>query len=155
MVVLNYIPVLDTYVRSLFQMESNSVSGSSINQRLEQLSASLFEIQNNPAFGNGYAWHSYYIWQNDGYGHPLLHGWESLLFVALTDSGYVGVIVWILFSIYFLIKFKEIGLVCLFTYFMIYRLVTGTFGEDMFYIFYVLFLCARLNSSQKKVTNII
>lgn len=143
LVVLSYIPMLDAYVGSLFQLEGGDVSGSSINQRLEQLAASLLEIRNNPTFGNGYAWHSYYIWQNDGYGHPLLHGWESLLFVALTDSGYAGVLVWIIFSIYFCVKFREVGIICLFTYFMLFRLATGTFGEDMFYIFYVLFLCAK------------
>lgn len=143
LLVMSYMPMLDAYVGSLFQMESDDVSGSSINQRLEQLAASLLEIRDNPTFGNGYAWHSYYIWQNDGYGHPLLHGWESLIFVALTDSGYAGVIVWIIFSIYFFVKFREIGLICLFTYFMLFRIATGTFGEEMFYIFYVLFLCAQ------------
>lgn len=143
MLLVSYIPRLDAYVNSMFQLESDYVEGSSINQRLEQLTASLWEIRNNPSFGNGYAWHSYYIWQNGGYGHPLLHGWESLVFVALTDSGYAGVLVWVAFVVFFFIKYKDIGITCLFTYFMLYRIITGTFGENFFYIFYVLFLCVQ------------
>ena len=150
MVVLSYIPILDTYVGSLFQMESDVVRGSSINLRLEQFAASLSVIRDNSIFGNGYAWHSYYIWQNGGYGHYLLHGWESLLFVALTDSGYAGVLVWFMFSVYFCVKFREINIICLFSFFMLYRLFTGTFGEGMFYIFYVLFLCMKSRIPRKR-----
>ena len=142
--VISLIPELNAYVGSMFQMDSDDVSGSSINQRLAQLEASVFEIRNNLLFGNGYAWHSYYLYMND-LAHPLLHGWESLLFVAITDSGFIGVGVWIVFSIYYCLKIKDIELICLFSYFMFYRLITGTFGEEMFYVFYALILCARNN----------
>jgi hypothetical protein len=143
LIIMSYIPALDSYVGSMFQMESDNVHGSSIAQRLVQLGASINETQDNLYFGNGYAWHSYYIFNNDGYGHPLLHGWESLLFVAITDSGFVGVALWIVFCIYFCIKFKDVGIICLFAYFMLFRLATGQFGEEMFYYFYALILCYR------------
>lgn len=148
LLVMSYIPALDTYIGSMFQMDSDNVHGSSIAQRLVQLGASIDEVQGNIYFGNGYAWHSYYIFNNDGYGHPVLHGWESLLFVAITDSGFVGVLLWIVFCIYFCIKFKDTGIICLFSYFMLFRLATGQFGEELFFYFYTLLLCYR-NFGQK------
>ncbi len=154
MVLISHIPALDSYIGSMFKIDSDDVSGSSITQRLAQLEASVFEIRENLLFGNGYAWHSYYLFMND-YAHPLLHGWESLLFVTITDSGFVGVLVWLIFIVYFYFKNRhDIAIVCLFSFFILYSLATGSFGEEMFYVFYVIFLCTRNleNMERKTIT---
>lgn len=59
--ILSMIPEMNSYVGSIFSDDKSNVSGSSLDMRLTQLEGCFHEIRNNPIFGKGYSWDTYYI----------------------------------------------------------------------------------------------
>lgn len=69
--------------------------GSSIALRFDQLQGVFNEIKGFELLGKGYGWHNYYI---SKFGdHPTIVAFESLLFIVLTDSGIIGICIYIVF----------------------------------------------------------
>ncbi|GAB1452028.1 hypothetical protein MASR2M47_20840 [Draconibacterium sp.] len=75
--------------------QKSDVSGSSITMRLNQLQGVFDEIKGNEWAGKGYGWTGYYMSLNGV--HPVILAFESLIFMVLCNSGYLGVLIWILF----------------------------------------------------------
>ena len=89
--ILSMIPEMNSYVGSIFSDDKSNVSGSSLDMRLTQLEGCFHEIRNNPIFGKGYSWDTYYIQK---YGdHPVILSFESIAFSILCDGGFLGVLI--------------------------------------------------------------
>ena len=88
---------LANYLLSIidFSGKSSQVSGSSLNMRINQLLGCFDILGNNLLIGNGFSWNTYYM--NINGDHPVLLAFESLLFVVLCNSGFVGILLWIYF----------------------------------------------------------
>lgn len=78
-----------------FSAKSSQVSGSSLNMRINQLLGCFDILRNNLLIGNGFSWNTYYM--NINGDHPVLLAFESLLFVVLCNSGFVGILLWMHF----------------------------------------------------------
>ena len=153
------IPGLSDYTNSIVDSESSKVKGSSLEMRVQQFDGCMKEIQSNPAFGNGYAWTNYYR-ENVGL-HPTMLAFESLLIVVLSNSGFVGLIVWIimLFIYYRLIRNKLDStkfhlLLTLMVLYITFSLITGEYGYlKYFMIFYVIIWNSNLKYFESRKIN--
>ena len=156
LLVIFSIPGLSDFTNSIVYSESSNVKGSSIDMRIQQLEGCIKEIQSNPAFGNGYAWTTFYR-ENMGL-HPTMLAFESLLIVVLCNSGFVGLIVWIimLFIYYRLIRnkldsYKFHLLLTLLVLYITYSLITGEYGYlKYFMIFYVIIWNSNFKYFEKR-----
>lgn len=145
--IITAVPDLNSYVESIFSDNKSQVAGSSFEMRLEQLQGCFREIRNNPLFGKGYGWTYYY---EENYGdHPVMLAFESLSYVVLCNSGYVGVVIWIVFLYKLFINTKKIMYnqdliiccLCLVVYYLAYSTITGEYGYMKYLIlFYTLIL---------------
>ncbi len=79
----------------------SDIKGSSITLRLEQLEGCFKEINNKELFGKGYNWAAYYLTIKGE--HPVILGFESLIFVVLCNNGIFGLFVW---GLFFTLLFK-------------------------------------------------
>lgn len=152
--ILSVIPEMGNYVGSIFSDEKSNTSGSSIGMRFAQLEGCFQEISNNPIFGKGYSWDTYYI-QNHG-DHPVILSFESIAFSILCDGGYLGVLIFLAFLIYLFKRTSQICknrevLICalmVITYYLSYSLITGDYRYMVFMIlFYVLTI---INGNEKQ-----
>ena len=134
------------YVASIFDLsgKKTDVNGSSLDLRLSQFNAVFSVIRDHEMFGNGYGWVSYYLSVNGN--HPVLYAFESLLYIILCQSGFIGLFLWIIFSVFSLTvprmvlsnKKKCIVTDCIFIAYIIYCLLTGDYAfMRMYYVFYV------------------
>lgn len=143
--VLNQVPGLRDYIYSIFDSSSDKVSGSSLGMRLDQLQGCFDIIKENKLFGQGFGWNNYY-WGKYG-DHPILLAFESLIFVVLCNEGYVGALVWIFFSVYFIKKIKDNEINAMFVYYLSYAIITGESGTfsylRLFLIFAIILLCTK------------
>jgi hypothetical protein len=89
---------LTNYFSTFFDITEtkSNITGSSISMRLDQLQGAFVEIHRNPLTGHGYNWTVNYIGENLK-THPVLLAFESLVFTVLCNSGYLGMVVWIVF----------------------------------------------------------
>lgn len=140
-----YQPMVDSVVCFWSEKETQQIEikGSSISMRIDQLKGS-FDMLSGPQilFGYGAGWVSDYISKN-GY-HPVLLGFESLLFTGLIQFGVLG------FILIYLKLFYSLGLLSkkcrqskdasviphlivsfLLSYF-IYAMITGAFYLSLF-----------------------
>lgn len=153
--ILSMIPEMNSYVGSIFSDDKSNVSGSSLDMRLTQLEGCFQEIRNNPIFGKGYSWDTYYIQK---YGdHPVILSFESIAFSILCDGGLLGVLIFFIFLIKLFKRTSQICrngevLVCALTviiYYLSYSLITGDYGYMLFMIlFYVLTI---INGNKKQI----
>jgi hypothetical protein len=151
-----YQPFIDSII--YFNDPNQSVGGSSLEMRLIQLggAVSLWD-QGGIVFGNGFGWcGNYYALYGD---HPILLGFESIIYVLLIENGLLGVFMYgfLYFSLYkinwnlyvSLTKRQktEFWLINSFiTSYIIFIIITGQFGFNIFLIFLVLMLLkVRLN----------
>ena len=67
--------------------------------RLDQFNYANNMIADNPLFGLGYDWPSYYSKKNGE--HPYMHGFESIYLRTIVESGLIGLIVWTVFFVRF------------------------------------------------------
>ena len=71
---------------------SHNISGSSSSMRWHQLEGSIHMIDGSPLFGLGPGYIKYYSLT---YGiHPILFGFESIIFMALVETGFLGLVAW-------------------------------------------------------------
>jgi len=86
----------DSIIDILQLAPKSTIGGSSLDVREKQLDAAIGMVANQDIlFGKGYGWSvDYYTNIGD---HPLLVGFESLVFVALIDTGVFGLIIWSVF----------------------------------------------------------
>lgn len=159
--IISSVPDLNSYVESIFSDDKSEVAGSSMEMRLEQLDGCLTEIRNNPIFGKGYGWVGYY---KENFGdHPVILAFESLSYVVLCNSGFLGVCIWIVFLIYLFkntnrcIQNKEtsISALVLTTYYLAYSMITGEYGYMKYLIlFYIMILLEdKRYTKTEKITN--
>lgn len=154
--IIQSIPDLANYTTSIFDKNSTEVSGSSLDMRMEQLMGCLKEIDSNPLFGKGFGWVG---WYKSIHGdHPVILSFESLAFVVLCNSGFIGILIWIItFLKIFRIPTKlgipkemKICIILLCVYYLSYSMITGEYGYMKFLI---LFYTCMLSYSYKKYKN--
>lgn len=154
------IPGLDSYIASIFSKpEDSSVGGSSIEMRFEQLIGAFDEIKNNPLLGNGYGWSKEYLVENKS--HPILLGFESIIFVVLCNNGIIGLFLFALFGLwYYLYINKHVNnrskpfFICLIIYYYTYECITGEFAFQFFMLFYTFMLFEYYNNHQIFISEI-
>lgn len=145
--IISSVPDLNSYVESIFSDDKSEVAGSSMEMRMEQFEGCLAEIRNNPIFGKGYDWVGYY--ETNFGDHPVMLAFESLSYVVLCNSGFLGVVIWVVFLIRLYqsmkrnVKNKEtlIMVLVLMAYYLAYSMITGEYGYmKYFMLFYTLIL---------------
>ena len=146
LVLLSFIPDVFDYVSSIFKdPDSSKVSGSSIEMRMNQLEGAFTEIKKCLFLGKGYGWTRYYV--ENFSGHPVLLGFESLVFVILCNMGLFGCLLYAIVFFLFLSyirshvqKEERAYFICIFAYYIAYDSITGEFGFQFFVLFYTLLL---------------
>ena len=152
---IDNIPGLSNYLGSIvdFEQKQTYIGGSNWETRYEQWQGCFDIIKANPLTGNGFEWTQYYYSENGN--HPVLLAFESLIFVILCDSGFVGFIIWFiflvqLFSVSRSVLDKECSLLikCLIVAYIFYSCLTGcgiTGNMSIFAIFFILLVSERQN----------
>lgn len=124
--------------------------------RISQFEACLDILKNNPLFGNGLGWTSWYI-EKFG-GHPKALYFESLLFSVMCNMGILGIIIWFAFvrsyiktvNYYVSDKFKRTLLFSLLIFYLAYTGITGDYGYlILMAIFYVIIMEYGISSNGK------
>jgi O-antigen ligase len=157
LLVIYQIPGMDDYIKSIFDSSSSTIGGSSLDMRLYQLVGAIFEIRENPILGNGYGWNIYYqVIHGD---HPILLAFESLIFMILCDSGFIGFVIWSAMIFLFLkhimknsdLVHKNI-LVILLVIYLTYSIITGEYGYMKYFLtFYsILYMNSQVQSYKEK-----
>lgn len=138
----------DTY------QKTGAIRGSTSSLRINQLYGSFDMIESAPIFGLGQGYTAFY---SATYGiHPILAGFESVVFMALIETGIVGLLVWTSFfiSLFWLIRhlrkkikpsspFDAMLLRTFLAAYCVFIVFTGI--QSTFYIFLVLFLIQLKN----------
>jgi hypothetical protein len=133
--------------------EKNNVRGSTAGSRLRQLEGSIELIKYNPLFGLGSGYSKTYLSQ---YGsHTSLLGFESIIFIVLVETGFLGFALWIIFF-YLITKlrnkavtsnqewiFNKNILNSFFVVYMIFIVFTGS--QSTLYLFLVLYILQLRN----------
>ena len=154
--IIEQIPDLGAYVGSIADINNKqgTVEGSSIEMRLNQLEGCLKEVKSNPVFGRGYKWDIYY---RELHGdHPIILSFESLLFVVICNSGFMGFVIWgilVYQSMKYNMKFATDIVVanCLVVFYIAYSTITGEYGYMRYFlIFYTMILAESYSSLEKK-----
>lgn len=126
---------------------SNDIQGSSITMRLMQYAGLMDLISDNILWGMGHGYVNYYL---STYGqHPILLGFESLIFNKSVEGGIVGLITWIYLFYYLYRKTKCLNkydkmsdlsnLKCYVMCYFIFALLTGFMNTfQLFLILYVI-----------------
>ena len=152
---LMFVPELSDYLGSITDInnEKGAVKGSSLEMRLDQLNGAINEALKNPLFGLGYGWTYYY---NDVFGnHPICYAFESLAYVVICNSGFIGILLWIYMVLkYFIINkrmhLKDIMFVnSLMIFYISYSLITGEYlYMKLFLMFYAMMVGESLLSNK-------
>lgn len=145
------IPALEGTISSMVDSDSSDVGGSSLELRLEQLSAAFDEVQDCLIFGKGYGYNSYY-WSMHG-SHPKLYSFESLIFVILCNNGLIGFSIWGI-MLYKIFKYSHksipqsfwIYITMLITYYLSFTCITGDYGYMKYLIFFYSLIIASIQS---------
>jgi len=141
--------------------QKSEIKGSSITIRLEQFQGALNEIKEHELAGKGYGWTGYYMSLNGS--HPILISFESLIFVILCNSGYIGALLWIIF---FLLLYRlhrkildqkvDIYLIDTFVItYAAYAIGTGEYGYMSFFAILYSFLLSYLKNNNRQYINTI
>lgn len=156
--VISNIPDLDSYIGSIMDIhnKNQTVVGSSVEMRLAQLKGCLNEIRDCLLQGKGFGWTSYYTSLRGD--HPIILSFESLIYVVLCNSGFIGVGLWgvmILKTIHYNMRFQRETsalLNSLLVFYIAYSCITGEYGYMQFFIiFYVLMLGEKLLGNPQSV----
>lgn len=155
--IISSVPELNHYVGSIFSDDNSTVQGSSLEMRLNQLQGCIHEIKDNPLFGKGYGWTVYY---HENYGdHPIIYAFESLAYVVLCNTGFLGVVIWIIFLLKTFMNIKRntytkdslINSLVLTTYYIVYSLITGEYGYMKYLVlFNILILLEDKKNKNRK-----
>jgi hypothetical protein len=144
--VISYFPDLQTYLNSITQEKADVVRGSSIEMRLNQLKGAFAIMKENPLFGLGNEWTTYYLSLHGD--HPICVTFESLVFVVLCNSGLFGVffwsyMVWCYFRTNRIFNCDNANILnTLMVFYLSYSIITGEYGYmKTFLFFYVIMFC--------------
>lgn len=157
--IISSVPDLNSYVESIFSDDKSEVAGSSMEMRMEQFEGCLAEIRNNPIFGKGYDWVGYY---KTNFGdHPVMLAFESLSYVVLCNSGFLGVVIWVVFLIRLYqsmkrnVKNKEtlIMVLVLMAYYLAYSMITGEYGYMKYFMLFYTFILLEDNEVRHVITS--
>lgn len=153
------IPELADYVGSIFSDKKSLEGGSSFEMRMKQFEGCLYEIRNNPIFGNGYQWTDFY---KEKYGdHPILLAFESLIFVVLCNSGFLGIVIWVFFLFKLFVNTRKLIndtniMICslmLSVYYLSYTIITGEYGYMKFLILFYILILVCTKYTPKSIKN--
>lgn len=103
-IIISFIPSLEGLSKNIestifFWNDSmaskNGISGSNMEMRQSQFEYAHQMVGNNILCGLGYDYPAFY---SARYGsHPIMHGFESIYFNVLVSSGFIGIVIWIIF----------------------------------------------------------
>ena len=156
--VISNIPDLNSYIESIADIHNynQAVTGSSVEMRLAQLEGCFNEISSCYLQGKGFGWTGYYTSLRGD--HPIILSFESLIYVVLCNSGFIGVGLWgvmILKTIHYNMRFQRETsalLNSLLVFYIAYSCITGEYGYMQFFtIFYVLMLGEKLLDNPQSV----
>lgn len=157
LVVVNSNDMLHQFFLSFIDIKgtSSDVAGSSVSMRLNQLQGVIDEIKHNPFTGHGYGWTDFYSVQ---YGsHPVMLGFESLIYSILCNSGFIGMGGWILFFIllvrlngnFLKVRENRILMNTLIVFYVGYCIGTGDYSYQQYFAIFYSFLLSYLYQSEK------
>ncbi len=152
------IPDLNTYISSIFSSSTGeSVGGSSLEMRIDQLGGAFEEIESNPLFGKGYGWSNEYIIENEN--HPVLLGFESIIFVVLCNNGIIGLILFLLFGVFYCLYVNHYVIdedkpffISILVFYYAYECITGEFAFHFLMLFYSFMLLENYNRQHQSET---
>lgn len=143
------------YVDSIiyFADADKNIRGSSLSMRVDQLSGAIeLWFKGGVLFGNGFGWCDYYYATKGN--HPVVLGFESMIFKVIIDSGFAGILLWswLLYQLFKLnrtycydvttdarnINYKVI-IVFIISY-TVFIIATGLFGLNLFLVLLVLMI---------------
>lgn len=154
-----YQPMVDSIVYFWDdEKTSGDIKGSSVSMRMNQLEGT-FDIISGPKllFGNGAGWVRKYMEKNGK--HPVLLGFESLLFSGLVQFGVLGFLLiygWLFGSMAFFNqrlndKSKDRHLISAFVIsYVVYAFLTGAFCFSLFLVAYVILMKSVMLSEQEE-----
>lgn len=158
--VILQMPDFFNYLGSIIDIHNTkgTVSGSSIDMRIEQLDGCIKEISNSPFLGKGYDWHGYYLkFHGD---HPIILAFESLIFIILCDNGILGFFIWVLLIWMVLRTNHKFNLSdkavadSLFAFYVTYSCITGEYSYmQVFLMFYVCLVFENMKINNNKRYN--
>lgn len=157
------VPLISTdaadYIASIANSNDSDTNGSSLDMRISQLEACINIMNQNPFFGNGIGWTSWYLEKFDG--HPQALYFESLLFSVMCNMGIVGIVIWCIFAIsyirtvsyYVSEKPKRTILYSLLVFYLAYTGITGDYGYLMLMAIFYVIIMGYSYSKDEKIEN--
>lgn len=157
------VPLISTdaaeYIASIANSNDSNTNGSSLDMRISQLEACVNIMNQNPFFGNGIGWTSWYLEKFDG--HPQALYFESLLFSVMCNMGIVGIVIWCIFAIsyirtvsyYVSDKPKRTILYSLLIFYLAYTGITGDYGYLMLMAIFYVIIMGYSYSKDEKIEN--
>lgn len=139
--------------------DQNEIGGSSLDMRLSQLDGCFREIKDCFLVGKGHMWHEYYLVKFEE--HPVIFGFESLLFIIICDYGMFG---FFIYGIMLLILLQtqnkyikgsldRLTLNCYIVFYLSYCILTGDYSYmKIWLIFYYLTFSEMYILQKKDVT---
>lgn len=151
LIIQTFLPDYLLYISSI--RDDALANGSSVEMRIEQFRGCIESIQNNPLFGNGYAWTGWY--RNTIGRHATMLSFESCLIQILCNNGIMGIVIWSSFVSVLLRNVKknfsgnkdiyQSAVLLLVGYFS-YTFFTGDYGTfRVMMIFYALIVANELS----------
>lgn len=140
--------------------ENNNIKGSSISMRLNQFDGAVNEVKGVELVGKGFGWNNYY--QSINGDHPILLAFESIIFILICNTGFIGILIWAFFFVLLfklqrniLKKMPDVFLMDSFLIiYILYTIGTGDYGYTQIFSFYYTYLLAFLFNNQRLlVTN--
>lgn len=147
---------LPDYLQFIMSIRGDSVAGSSLDMREEQLMGCIESLQNNPLLGHGYGWTSWYL-RTIGH-HTTMLSFESCIIQILCNNGIMGLVIWSSFVVVLLRKIKKIisgnksfyqSIVLLLVGYFSYTFFTGDYGAfRVMMIFFAIFIANEISLSR-------
>lgn len=151
-----FIPNIDDFIASLnIFIDSENVRGSSISMRESQYDGLRKIVNGRDWFGNGLGWIRHYI---DLHGpHPVLLGFESLIFSSFTEGGYWRLLIVYPLFFYSLFKvslhYKQTIVSFYLIAYLSYAIITGAFSFNIFIILFITAIVGIATSSNIHTSN--
>lgn len=158
--IINSVPAIEQYFTNVMDVsEKSDIGGSSLEMRLDQLQGCFHEIRDCQFFGKGYMWHEN-ILEVKG-AHPVIKGFESLVFIILCDHGYFGFFVYALMTCMLLLMQKKyiknsdnrIVLTCFIIFYYSYTFITGDYQYFKILLIFYFLTFSEMYISQTKFYN--
>lgn len=145
------------YMISIIYSDNADTKGSSMTMRFEQMEGCLDIVKYDILTGKGYGWDK---WYNGLYGtHPKALWFESIIFSILVNTGIVGFVIWgYLVRGYYKYVTRNIKdvftraiFLALMVYYLTYTTITGDFGIQYMFVFYIVLHGLVKLSEERKV----